>query len=62
MDAYSDDLRQRVVQACDDGVLTREEIAEHFKVSTAWIRRLLQLVGKQVHLRRCPEVVVPSQS
>ena len=42
MDAYSDDLRQRVVQACDDGVLTREEIAEHFKVSTAWIRRLLQ--------------------
>ncbi len=36
------DLRDRVVGACDDGVLTREEIAEAFAVSTAWIRRLLQ--------------------
>jgi len=42
MDAYSEDLRQRVVQACDEGVLTRQEIAEQFHVSTAWIRRLLQ--------------------
>ena len=42
MDAYSEDLRQRVVQACDDGILTREEIADQFQVSTAWIRRLLQ--------------------
>lgn len=42
MDAYSEDLRQRVVQACDDGMLTREEIADQFQVSTAWIRRLLQ--------------------
>ncbi len=36
------DLRARVVEACDDGVLTREEIAEAFGVSPAWIRRLLQ--------------------
>ncbi len=36
------DLRDRVVSACDDGVLTREELAEAFGVSTAWIRRLLQ--------------------
>ena len=36
------DLRDRVVGACDDGVLTREEIAEAFGVSTSWIRRLLQ--------------------
>jgi len=42
MAAYSEDLRQRVVQACDDGELTREEIAKYFGVSTAWIRRLLQ--------------------
>lgn len=42
MRAYSEDLRQRVVQACDEGVLTRQEIAEHFAVSPAWIRRLLQ--------------------
>jgi transposase len=36
------DLRDRVVSACDEGVLTREELAEAFGVSTAWIRRLLQ--------------------
>ena len=42
MDTYSEDPRQRVVQACDDGILTREEMAEPFRVSTAWIRRLLQ--------------------
>jgi transposase len=42
MEAYSDDLRQRVVQACDDGIYSRQEIAEQFSVSTAWIRRLLQ--------------------
>lgn len=36
------DLRDRVVTACDEGDLLREEIAEEFDVSTAWIRRLLQ--------------------
>ena len=36
------DLRDRVVAACDEGVLTRGEIAEQFGVSAAWIRRLLQ--------------------
>lgn len=36
------DLRDRVVSACDAGVLTREEIAEEFGASTAWVRRLLQ--------------------
>lgn len=42
MNAYSEDLRQRVVRVCDEGVLTRQEIADQFHVSTAWIRRLLQ--------------------
>lgn len=36
------DLRDRVVAACDAGEMTRQEIAEAFNVSTAWIRRLLQ--------------------
>ncbi len=36
------DLRDRVVVACDDGVLTRAEIAEAFDVATAWMRCLLQ--------------------
>ena len=42
MRTYSLDLRDRVVAACDGGEWTREEIAEEFGVSTAWIRRLLQ--------------------
>ena len=42
MKTYSMDLRERVVQACDERVSIREEIAELFDVSTAWIRRLLQ--------------------
>jgi transposase len=42
MAAYSMDLRERVVAACDDGLDTRSEIAERFRVSESWIRRLLQ--------------------
>jgi transposase len=42
MEAYSLDLRERVVKVVEEGRLTREEIAKLFQVSTAWIRRLLQ--------------------
>ena len=42
MQTYSDDLRERVVRACDERRGTRKEIAKLFNVSTAWIRRLLQ--------------------
>ena len=42
MKAYSQDLRERVVRACDERRGTRQQIAELFGVSTAWIRRLLQ--------------------
>jgi transposase len=42
MKTYSYDLRERVVRACDEGRGTRQQIAELFAVSTAWIRRLLQ--------------------
>jgi transposase len=42
MRPYSMDLRERVVRACDEGLGRRQEIAERFGVSTAWIRRLLQ--------------------
>lgn len=42
MEAYSQDLRQRIVQACDEALETRQEIADRFEVSTAFIRRLLQ--------------------
>ena len=42
MAAYSMDLRERVVAACDEGIDTRAEVAERFSVSESWIRRLLQ--------------------
>lgn len=42
MQTYSQDLRERVVRACDEQRGTRQQIADLFSVSTAWIRRLLQ--------------------
>lgn len=42
MKAYSQDLRERVARACDEGRGTRQQIADLFGVSTSWIRRLLQ--------------------
>jgi plastocyanin len=41
LQAYSQDLRERVVRACDEQRGTRQQIADLFGVSTAWIRRLL---------------------
>ena len=41
MRAYSIDLRQRVVAACDAHDGTREQIAARFSVSVVWIRKLL---------------------
>lgn len=42
MEAYSIDLRERVVAACDEGTETRAEIADRFGVSTSFIRKLLR--------------------
>jgi transposase len=42
MKAYSEDLRERVVKACDAGTQSRQEIAERFAVCTRWIRKLLR--------------------
>jgi transposase len=41
MDAYSMDLRRRVLAACDAGEKTKE-VAKRFSVCTAWVRRLKQ--------------------
>ena len=40
--AYSMDLRDRVVAACDSGEWTPTEVAEQFGISRAWVYRLLQ--------------------
>lgn len=42
MKAYSMDLRERVLAACDRGEGTREQIAKRFQVGIAWVYRLLQ--------------------
>jgi transposase len=42
MEAYSLDLRKRVVRACEEELLTREEIAEHFDVSRSFVQKLLR--------------------
>ena len=42
MEAYSVDLRQRVLQAVDEGKHTKWEISLLFRVSPAWMRRLVQ--------------------
>src|SRR5262249_2691860 len=42
MRAYSMDLRERVVAACDQGGATREQIAARFAASARWVRDLLK--------------------
>jgi len=42
MEAYSTDLRLRVLAKVDEGQLTKWDIALLFQVSTSWIRGLLQ--------------------
>lgn len=42
MEAYSTDLRERIVWECDLEIDTRGEIAERYGVSTSFIRKLLQ--------------------
>ena len=42
MKAYSQDLRERVVRTCDETSLSRQQVADLFRVSVAWVRRLLQ--------------------
>jgi len=42
MKAYSIDLRERVLAACDSGPNTIKHVACQFKVSTRWIYKLKQ--------------------
>jgi transposase len=64
MRTYSSDLRERVARACDAGHLSRIEIATHFGVSTAWVRRLRQRrretgsIAPLLHKRRGPGLLV----
>ena len=42
MEPYSTDLRKRVLAAVEEGIQTRKEIGETFRVTTRWIRKLVQ--------------------
>ncbi len=42
MEAYSLDLRERVLRAVDEGTDTREGIARTFDITSRWIRKLLK--------------------
>ena len=43
MKAYSIDLRERAVAACEAGTATQPEVAKRFGVSLAWVKNLLRL-------------------
>ena len=42
MEAYSMDLRKRVIQDCDAGLGT-QAVAQKYRVSTSWIRKVKQI-------------------
>ena len=50
MKAYSQDLRERVVRAIDQGK-SQHEVARFFEVSLSTIKRYLRLRREQGHLR-----------
>ncbi len=59
MNAYSDDLRERLVQAIEGGAYTQAEAAEVFAVSLSFIEKLLSRWRKTgalsaTHQRRGP--------
>jgi transposase len=49
--AYSQDLRDRVIAARDDGLATKR-VAELFRVSRSWVRRVMQ--RRREHGQRSP--------
>ena len=42
MEAYSLDLRERICAACDDGIETRQEVADRFGVGRWFVQKLLR--------------------
>ena len=42
MEALSLDVRERVLAACDEGALTRQEVADDFAVSRSFVQKLLR--------------------
>ena len=55
MEAYSLDLRERIVRACDEGSLTRQEIADEFAVSRSFVQKLLRRRKKEGTIAAKPQ-------
>jgi len=54
MEAYSLDLRERICDACDQGLETRTEIAERFGVSRWFVHKLLRQRRTDGNIRAKP--------
>jgi transposase len=54
MDAYSLDLRERILRTCDESGLTRQEIAEDFGVSRSFLQKLLRRMKDGDSIRANP--------
>jgi len=52
--AYSDDLRCKILQACAQGEETQEEIAEHFRVSSRYVKKILYQQRQTGQMERVP--------
>jgi transposase len=42
MKAYSSDLCAKIAQACDEGAAARRQLAQQFRVSVAFIQKMLR--------------------
>jgi transposase len=42
MQAYSSDLCDKIAQACDEGAASRRQLARQFRVSVAFIQKMLR--------------------
>lgn len=58
MEAYSTDLRVRVLADCDDGMKTKK-VAKKHRVSPAWVRRLKQRRRETGSIAPKPHTVPP---
>jgi hypothetical protein len=64
MNAYSSDLGAKMAQACDEGAASRRQLARQFRVSVAFLQKMLRrrrLTGRlaaaaHTCLRGCPAI------
>lgn len=54
MEAYSLDLRERIAAACDEGGMTRGEVAEQFAVGRWFVQKLLRQLRETGSLAPLP--------